>query len=64
MSRRKRADAHVIRLHALHITRIKDLDGRRKAIAIFEDEYDSEAARTLKEEVKRIWDTRPNGRKS
>lgn len=55
MTLRARADDHIIQMHALHIARIHSLENRRKAISMFEDKYDTESARKLREEIKRVW---------
>lgn len=57
MTQRARADSHIIQMHAMHIARIKSLEGRRNAISMFEDKYDTESTRQLRAEIKRVWPT-------
>lgn len=57
MTALRRADDHVITVHAMNISRMKKLADRRKAISMFQENYGTPATEKLKAEIKRLWPT-------
>lgn len=55
---KKRADATVVNIHALHIVNIGGRENRQKAISIFGDVYDDNSTTRLKQRIEELWPTR------
>lgn len=54
----KRADAHTITFYANAITRIGELEERRRAISNFEKEYGHAPTQQLKKQINDLWQQR------